>query len=328
MFINNKTKIKTLILSGLISYTFFACAKPAIIQEVSPTTAPTQTITEIVQTIQTSLTPEGEVSQKISSEFYGQRAFEDVQYQVSLGPRTPDSQAHEKVVSWIQNELKDAGWETEIQESAQQGHPVKNVIGRRGKGKPWIILGAHYDSRMVADQDKDPQKQGQPVPGANDGASGVAVLLELARALPKDFQKQVWLVFFDVEDNGDIPGWDWILGSRAFVQSLNEKPDAAVVIDMIGDANLEIYKERNSTPELVDQIWGEAATLGYSQFKPEGKFSMLDDHTPFLQAGIPAVDIIDFDYPYWHTSEDTPDKVSPDSLKAVGDTLQAWLIEP
>jgi glutaminyl-peptide cyclotransferase len=166
----------------------------------------------------------------------------------------------------------------------------------------------------------------QPVPGAEDGASGVAVLLELARVLPPDLKSQVWLVFFDTEDQGDLPGWDWILGSRLFVDKLTAKPDAVVIIDMIGDTDLNIYQERNSNPALVQSIWAAAATAGFQkQFIPQPKYAMEDDHTPFLQHGIAAVDLIDFDYPYWHTTQDTPDKVSAESLKAVGETLVQWI---
>ncbi len=103
----------------------------------------------------------------------------------------------------------------------------------------------------VADHDPDPALRTQPVPGANDGASGVAVLLELARSLPETLHAQVWLVFFDAEDQGDIQGWDWILGSRAFAQQLTTKPDAVVVIDMIGDKNLDIYYESNSDRAII-----------------------------------------------------------------------------
>jgi Zn-dependent M28 family amino/carboxypeptidase len=165
------------------------------------------------------------------------------------------------------------------------------------------------------------------VPGANDGASGVAVLLELARSLPKTLHGQIWLVMIDNEDNGDIPGWDWLLGSQAFVNQLKGKPDAAVIIDMIGDADLNIYMEKNSNRQLNIQIWNQAASLGYGQqFIDSYKYQMIDDHVPFLNAGIPAVDIIDFDYPYWHTTQDTVDKVSAKSLQAVGDTLRGWLL--
>jgi hypothetical protein len=259
--------------------------------------------------------------------FDGEQALADARYQMSLGPRVVGSTAHEAFIAWLQPELEKAGWQVEIQAEDFVGHPVKNVIARRGSGSPWIILGAHYDSRMAADHDPDPNRRSDPVPGANDGASGVAVLLELARSLPADLPKQVWLVFFDAEDNGDLPGWSWILGSQAFVDSLEGHPDAAVVVDMVGDASLDIYQEKNSDPTLTAQIWDQAAKAGYSsKFISIPRFAMLDDHTSFLQAGIPAVDIIDFNYPYWHTTADTIDKISAESLQAVGTTLFNWLI--
>lgn len=264
-----------------------------------------------------------------SKVFSGDQALQDVQYQVSLGPRTVGSPAHDQAVTWMESQIKQAGWQVEHQKTTAMGHPVDNLIAKQGNGTPWIILGAHYDSRLLADQDPDVSKRTQPVPGANDGASGVAVLLELARTLPKDLNKQVWLLMIDNEDNGDIPGWDWLLGSQAFVDQLQGKPDAVVIIDMIGDANLNIYQERNSNVALTQQVWSAAARLGYEkEFISSYKYTMIDDHMPFINAGIPAIDIIDFDYPYWHTTEDTTDKVSAASLKAVGDTLEAWLEAP
>lgn len=258
--------------------------------------------------------------------FTADRAFQDVLEQTNLGPRIPGSDSHKKVVEYITTELENSGWKVEIQQTEKMGHPIQNIIARRGNGKEWIILGAHYDSRLIADQDEDPQNAILPVPGANDGASGVAVLLELARVLPQNLDKEVWLVFFDAEDQGKIPGWEWILGSRAFVEYLNGKPDAVVVVDMIGDADLNIYREKESDTEITDEIWQSAAELGFSDyFINEEKYSIIDDHLPFLEAGISAIDIIDIDYPYWHTSEDTPDKVSPRSLEIIGMTLLHWL---
>jgi Zn-dependent M28 family amino/carboxypeptidase len=257
--------------------------------------------------------------------FDEQRAFRDIEYQLSLGPRTIGSEAHTETINYIRSQLRDEGWNVEIQDLDDNGHPIQNVIAKRGKGSPWIILGAHFDSRFFADQDPDPAKKELPVPGANDGASGVAVLLEIGRSLPSRLDSQIWLVFFDAEDNGNIMGWNWILGSRAFVANLKGMPDAVVVVDMIGDSNLDIYMEANSNNLLKGEIWQQAADLGYDQFIPRVKYSMIDDHTPFLQAGIPAVDIIDFNYEYWHTTGDTVDKVSATSLDAVGETLLAWL---
>lgn len=257
--------------------------------------------------------------------FDGQRALTDVETQVSFGPRTPGSSGHTQIQEWIRAELRDAGWESRVQSAEKLGHPIRNVIAYRGEETPKIIIGAHYDTRMVADEDPVPANQLDPVPGANDGASGVAVLLELARVLPEN-SVPLWLVFFDAEDNGRIEGWDWILGSQAFVEELDFRPQAVVIVDMIGDADQNIYIERNSNPTLVNEIWGIAAELGYQEsFIAIPKHSITDDHTPFLQAGIPAVDIIDFDYPYWHTTSDTVDKVSAQSLETVGRTLQEWI---
>ena len=265
--------------------------------------------------------------ESVSVSFDGLHAYADVQTQVAFGPRMPGSDGHTQIVAWMRAELESAGWQVEVQESEVMGHPIQNIVAKRNDASPQIILGAHYDSRIYADNDPDPAKRTQPVPAANDGASGVAVLLELARTLPKD-SVPTWLVFFDAEDNGRIEGWDWILGSREFVKNNIIQPRAVVVIDMIGDADLNIYKEQNSNPALTDEIWSTANKLGYrNQFISKYKYPMLDDHTPFLEAGIPAVDIIDFDYPYWHTTQDTPDKVSATSLKIVGNTLWTWITQ-
>lgn len=261
--------------------------------------------------------------------FDSTRAYQDVVKQVELGPRPPGSQAHAQVINYISGELEKAGWEVTLQQTERMGHAIYNIIAKRGSGPSWLLLGAHFDTRMISDRDPDPARQQQAVIGANDGASGVAILLELARSLPPDLNREVWLVFFDAEDQGSIPGWDWILGSRAFVETLQGQPDAVVIVDMIGDVDLNIYKERNSDPGLTDEIWAVAAQLGYDIFFiPEYKYSILDDHTPFLERGMRAIDIIDFDYPYWHTSEDTLDKVSQKSLEIVGKTLHFWITSP
>lgn len=283
--------------------------------------------------------------------FSGERALADAAAQLAFGPRTAGSLAHKQAGGAIALALAQAGWEVEIQETRYQrsaagddpsgaiDQPVRNIIGKWGQGKPWLVLGAHYDSRLLADKDPDPANQTQPVPGANDGASGVGVLLELARTLPGQIQaapppttggraQQIWLVFFDAEDNGHIPGWDWILGSRAFVESLERLPQAAVIIDMIGDRDLNLRYEQSSNPLISQEIWSQAASLGYSvQFIPEAGYNILDDHWPFLEAGIPAADLIDFDYPYYHTSADTLDKLSAESLAAIGETLTAWILD-
>jgi len=258
--------------------------------------------------------------------FDGERAYSHVQTQVAFGPRISGTEGHTLTQEWIRGEMVNVGWQVEVQETEALGHPIQNIVAKRGDGEPQIIIGAHYDTRMFADNDPNPANHTQPVPGANDGASGVAVLVELARVLPEN-TVPVWLVFFDAEDNGYIEGWDWILGSKEFVKNNDVHPRAVVIIDMIGDANLNIYKENYSDKRLTNEIWSVAQSIENDMiFISKYKHSMVDDHRPFLEAGIRAIDIIDFDYPYWHTVEDTPDKVSAGSLQAVGETLQIWIM--
>ncbi|MBX3004052.1 MAG: M28 family peptidase [Anaerolineales bacterium] len=267
---------------------------------------------------------------KATANFNGQSAFAHAEAQMAYGPRTPGSQAHEQTRSYIADTLERYGWTPEQPDGELLGQPVHNILATwpGSEDAPWIILGAHYDSRFFADHDPEPANHSQPVQGANDGASGVAVLLELARVLPlNNPDATVTLAFFDAEDNGSIEGWDWIMGSRLMADSLAELPDAVIILDMIGDADLQIYLERNSDPRLAAEIWAQAAELGYADiFINDPKHTMLDDHTPFLAREIPAVDIIDFDYPYWHTVQDTLDKISPRSLGVVGEVVLAWVL--
>ena len=267
-------------------------------------------------------------------DFDGTLAMNWVHIQTNLGARSPGSEAHRLLQEIILKELADKKWLVQVEPCViDNGLIAYNIVAKHGSGQEWIILGAHYDSRVAADQEIRQENRDLPVPGANDGASGIAVLLELARVLALENQDtEIWLVFFDLEDNGNLaPYGDWILGSTCFVRQLisqsNERlPSAAIIVDMIGDEDLQIYYEVNSNQEIRAEIWSQAIQLGYDQFIPKERYSIIDDHTPFLAAGIPAVDIIDFDYPYWHTLADTPDKVSGESLQAVGRTLQFWLM--
>lgn len=259
-------------------------------------------------------------------EFDGGAAYQHVLAQTALGPRPTGSAANRQTAEYLIAQLQQFGWTVETQDFTYQNVGARNIIARAGSG-PVAIVGAHYDTRRRADNDPDPARRDQPVLGGNDGASGAAVLLELARSLDKPkLTHEVWLTFFDAEDNGRLDGWEFIVGSSYMANSLSVKPEMVVVVDMIGDADQQIYQERNSTPELVNRIWAIAADLGYSAwFLPSPKWAMTDDHTPFLRQGIPAADLIDFDYPYWHTTQDTADKVAPASLERVGRVLEVLL---
>jgi glutaminyl-peptide cyclotransferase len=258
--------------------------------------------------------------------FDGARAYDDVLAQMALGTRITGSAGGVAAGDLIARDLEAAGWAVEFQPFEYMETPARNVIAKANAGAgPIIILGAHYDTRRVADQ--DPGNTTLPVPGANDGASGVAVLLELARTLNREkVPNEIWLAFFDAEDNGRLDGWDWIIGSQYMADNLTVEPAAMILVDMIGDADQQIYLEGNSDPALSTALWTTAANLGYGQhFLPVIRYTMTDDHIPFRNRGIPSVDLIDFDYPYWHTTADTADKVSAASLERVGRTLEAYL---
>lgn len=248
-----------------------------------------------------------------------------VREHVDYGPRIPGTAGHQRAGDAILATLAQHGWITHTQSFTYQGTLIRNLWGVKGDGEQLVILGAHYDTRRLAD--RDAAQPDAPVPGANDGASGVAVLLELARVLDTALiNQQVWLAFFDAEDQGELDGWDWIVGSQYFADSLTLVPSAVVIVDMVGDADQQLFYERNSDAQLMEELWGIAHQAGYGgSFIRQYKWSILDDHTPFLARGWRAIDIIDFDYPYWHTVDDTPDKISPISLERVGRTLEIWL---
>lgn len=256
--------------------------------------------------------------------FDGDRAYRHVVAQCTFGPRPVGSEAASQTADYILTELSRLSWTTQTQEFVFRGVVGRNVIGVRGRG-PVVVLGTHYDTRSLADRDS--LQPTAPVPGANDGASGVAVLLELARVL--DITRspvEVWLVFFDAEDQGGINGWPFSVGASYMAQQLSVVPQAVVVVDMVGDKDQQLFWEGNSDPHLIRTLWAVAADLGYeAYFVPETRYAIMDDHVPFAQRGFPAALIIGFSYPYWHTTEDTVDKVSAESLQRVGRVLQTWL---
>lgn len=261
------------------------------------------------------------------AKFSGDNAYNYVLYQCKLGARIPGSNAHQQLIEYISETVTKYAWQVTFQPFSVNGKSYQNIIATRTAGEEWFMLGAHFDSRQFADRDPYTDLRTQPVPGANDGASGVAVLLELARILPDDLPFSISLVFFDAEDQGGIKGQDWIMGSSFYAASLVEYPNAFILLDMVGDENQQFFYESNSDVELRKSIWDIAASLGYEEhFTQKVKYTLIDDHIPFVELGIPSVDIIDFEYEHWHTTLDTPKYVSPSSLERVGNVVYEWLL--
>jgi Zn-dependent M28 family amino/carboxypeptidase len=264
------------------------------------------------------------------------RAFDDLKAQVAFGPRIPGTPAHDACRDWIAAQFKAAGAEPVLQSFPDtvygQTYTFTNVRARFGpKDGPWIVLGAHWDTRPYADHDPDSSKWNQPVPGANDGASGVAVLTELARVFGKEPPPVgVELVAFDGEDlgkGGDVMGFS--RGSRAYVRLLDHpRPALAIVLDMVGDKDLNLYYEANSrqsAKNLVERLWALAKASDAPGFIPEERHNVYDDHAPFLEAGIPGIDVIDFDYGAWHSTHDDVTQVAAGSLGQVGRTVLRYV---
>ncbi len=273
-------------------------------------------------------------SANAADKFDGQQAFNHAEAQVNIGFRPTGSPASVKTGDYIKENLKEFGWQVSEQPFDQtvngEVFHARNIIGTLGKG-PVIVVGAHYDTRLWANNDPDQARRFDPVMGANDAASGVAVMLELARVLGHGYtlNRELRLVFLDAEDNGNIPGWpNFSLGAANYAQHMDVKPEYVIILDMIGDKDLNVYYEgqsMNSDPELMTSIFQVAIDLGYGDsFIPRLKHTMIDDHGPFIDAGMKAIDLIDFDYPYWHTVSDTLDKISAASLEKIGRTLQTF----
>jgi len=260
--------------------------------------------------------------------FDEQRAFSHLEAQVAFGPRVPGSDAHDRAREWIAGSFRKYTPHVSLQtftgvfggSEASMQNILCSFAPEKGDR---VLLCAHWDSRHHADRDPDPSKHTLPVPGANDGASGVAVLLEIAAAFAAEPPPVgVDIVLFDGEDGGEYSNNDtWLLGSRHFARVMPPayQPRYAVLLDMIGDRNLGLTSDQlsmNAAPSLWARIKNLCGAEGISiSSEPMG---IVDDHVPLIERGIPAVDLIDFDYDSWHTTADTPDKCSAESLGKIG----------
>jgi glutaminyl-peptide cyclotransferase len=270
-------------------------------------------------------------------EFKGTTAFSYVEKQMSFGPRIPNTPGHDKMGDWLLAELRGRADTVIVQEinhrlSNGQVLHLRNFFARfKPQATERVLFLAHWDTRPMADKSQNLGQQRMPVPGANDGASGVAVLLGVADALKaRPPANGVDLLFVDGEDYGDFADTnDVLIGSRWFAahQPPGYQPLFAVLFDMVGDKDLQIYQEGQSlafAPEVVQRVWRVAAERGHDRhFIPRAGQTLIDDHVSLQKAGIHAIDVVDFDYPYWHTTEDTIDKVSAASLQIVGDVAVA-----
>jgi Zn-dependent M28 family amino/carboxypeptidase len=248
---------------------------------------------------------------------------------VEFGPHPSGSEGIKKAQDYLEGELKSFGLQVSTDaftgETPRGPIPMKNIIGElRGEKKDIVLITGHYDTKL------------QPgFVGANDGGSSAAAVVETARVLSKTKPEYtLWFVLFDGEeaviDWNAMGGKDNTYGSRHLATKLREdgtlgRVRALVLFDMIGDKDLDIKREGESTPWMVDTIWKTAHSLGYQKYFLNSEQDISDDHLPFRDAGIPVVDLIDFNYgpnhSYWHTNLDTLDKISGESIKIVGDTV-------
>ncbi len=268
--------------------------------------------------------------------FDEQSAFSYLTAQTDFGPRNPGSEGHELCLEYLSQELSKFAERTVNQpfgftdEKKDTTYSLSNIIASFALEKTErILLCAHWDTRPMADKDPDPANRLKPILGANDGASGVAVLLEVAKIMKENPPPVgIDIVLFDGEDYGEEGHIEYyFLGSRYFAQNKGQyQPKYGILLDLIGDKNQRFPLEGHSleyAPEITEMIWEKAQAMGLSVFVSEIGPTIDDDHLILNQAGIPTVNIIDFDYEFWHTINDTPENCSAESLGRVGKLILA-----
>lgn len=269
--------------------------------------------------------------------FSADSAFAYLKRQVEFGPRVPGTPGHARQIDWMTNFLRERA-DTVVTQQFTHTHSITgtkldltNVFARfNPNAETRILLLAHYDTRPSADMDGQ-GREDQPILGANDGASGVAVLLELANILKREKAPiGIDLLFVDGEDYGPS-GPDMYLGAKHFAANKpgGYRPLYGILLDMIADKSpryaVEGYSEQFA-PEVIERVWRLAEQLGYgNHFVRSNQGGIQDDHVPLNEAGIRTIDIIDFDYPQWHTLDDNIDAVAPTGLGVVGNVITALI---
>lgn len=282
--------------------------------------------------------------------FNADSAYSYVAAQCDFGERVPNTSAHRRGGDYLSSELRRHGAKVTEQKmtlTTFDGTKIeaRNIVGEYYPDKQRrILLLAHWDCRPWADNDPDPAKRRQPVMGANDGASGVGVLLEIARILSENEPEMgIDILFTDAEDWGDSGAGDdssWALGTQYWAETPHRKgyqyPSFGILLDMVGDRNAKFLKEYFSVQaagNIVEKLWATAASLGYDNYFIDTQGgAMTDDHIFLIRAGIPCVDIIDQRMdsdtgfcPQWHTTSDTMRHIDRNTLEAVGQTIVTML---
>lgn len=275
--------------------------------------------------------------QVVSEPFSGDRALAHVKKQLSFGPRVTGTAGSAKMGDWLIEQLRLLGWDVIIQPfSVRDTVGGRNIVAVRSPklaGAPVTLLATHYDTRLVADADASPANRQTPPPGANVGASGAAVLLELARALDVEAGGQtVCLVFLDAQENGGLPGWEADLGASVFVDNLNANlprcaaPKQIVYLDAVGAADQHFFPADSADQKLTERLWQTAANLKLDTWFPKSPRRQPGAGVDALRKlGAPTATLVGGDYPYRNTGQDTLDKISADTLQRVGLTLATWL---
>jgi len=284
-------------------------------------------------------------------EFNETNAYDHISTQLGFGFRVPGTSAHTNCSNWIISQMQSttslvSTHEFIIQKEGEPSYNCQNILGKINPDRENIVIfGAHWDSRNISE--KALTNREKPIPGANDGGSGVGVLIELARVLSlyqSYLDSQIWFLFIDAEDQGytqgmyGIQGWEYCEGSRVFIEEIDDFYDSSsesfecfILLDMVGGTNLEFIKESRSDDDLHESIFNEGRALGYIQSFPSEAKSMVikDDHLAFMNIGMPVIDlIIDFIYGEWtyhHTLSDDLSNIDPESLKITGRTLESFI---
>lgn len=275
-----------------------------------------------------------------AAEFSADSAYGYIARQVEFGPRVPGSAPHSECARWLAAELKRHGADTVI---TQRAPGIINIMGRYNPAATErILLAAHWDTRPWADAEDDPALHSRPIDGANDGASGVGVLLEIARQLGRERPGiGVDLLMLDAEDGGNEGENDsWCVGTQYWAQHTpygnSDAPRYAIVLDMVGGRGARFHREQMSTmqaPSVVDKVWATAASIGHGDtFVNQPGGALVDDHIYIYKAGIPAIDIVESrneqtgSFPAtWHTLADNIDNIDRAPLKAVGETVMTLI---